>query len=68
MSCNENLSDWRAMLKFYRKSQEVQRNWIRNHPVQFIAYNAIVLGVMFGYWEYKDRQKMRELKQETAQK
>lgn len=56
------------MLKFYRKSQEVQRNWIRNHPVQFIAYNAIVLGVMFGYWEYKDRQKMRELKQETAQK
>jgi hypothetical protein len=56
------------MFKLYRKSQEAQLTWIRNHPVQYIALNTIIIAALFGYWEYKDRQKMREIKNEIAQK
>ena len=49
------------MFKLYRKSQEVQRQWIRNHPVQFIALNAITVIGYFGYAEYQDRKCAREI-------
>ena len=42
------------MFKLYRKSQEAQLNWIRNHPVQYIALNAITIAALFGYWEYRE--------------
>jgi hypothetical protein len=56
------------MLKLYRKSQEVQLNWIRNHPFQYIALNAILLGAWIGYVEYKDRKELRQLENEVASK
>jgi len=55
------------MFKLYRKSQEAQLNWIRNHPVQYIALNAITIAALFGYWEYKNRQEMRAIRNEIAQ-
>lgn len=56
------------MLKLYRKSQEVQYNWIRNHPVQYVALNAILLAGLIGYIEYKDRKTTRRIENELAQK
>lgn len=56
------------MLKLYRKSQEVQLNWIRNHPVQYVALNATLIAVYVGYTMYKDRQEKRQLETEIAQK
>ena len=53
------------MLKLYRKSQEVQLNWIRNHPFQYIALNAILLAGFIGYFEYKDRREMRQIKRDS---
>jgi hypothetical protein len=55
------------MFKLFRKSQEVQYNWIRNHPVKFIVFNVTLTAVLVGYMEYKDRREMRELKNEGAQ-
>jgi hypothetical protein len=54
------------LFKLYRKSQEVQLNWIRQHPVQYIALNAIVLTVFIGYIEYKDRKEFGPLEEETV--
>jgi hypothetical protein len=56
------------MLKLYRKSQEVQLNWIRNHPVQYVALNAILLAGFIGYIGYKDRREMRQLENEADSK
>ena len=42
--------------KLYRKSQDVQYEWIRNHPVQYVALNATVGAVFFGIMKYNDRQ------------
>ena len=55
------------MFKLYRKSQEVQLNWIRNHPVQYVALNATLLAVGIGYVVYKDRREMRKLDDENQQ-
>lgn len=55
------------MFKLYRKSQEVQYNWIRNHPIQYVAFNVTLIVVFIGYLEYKDRKEMREIKNEIAQ-
>jgi len=55
------------MFKLYRKSQEAQYNWMRNHPVQYVALNATLLGAMFGYMWYMDRREKRELENETPQ-
>jgi hypothetical protein len=55
------------MFKLYRKSQEAQLNWMRNHPVQYVALNVTLLVGLIAYIEYKDRREMRELKNETAQ-
>jgi hypothetical protein len=49
------------MFKLYRKSQEVQYNWIRNHPVQYVALNAILIAGVIGYIAYKERQETRKL-------
>ena len=48
------------MIKLYRKSQTAQYNWIRKHPVQYAALNAILLVVFIGYIEYKDRRFWRK--------
>lgn len=55
------------MFKLYRKSQEAQVNWIRSHPVQYIALNATLFAVFAGYIWYTDRKETRELENETAQ-
>lgn len=49
------------MFKLYRKSQEIQYNWIRNHPVQWISLNAVLLVAWIGYIEYQDRKAARAL-------
>jgi hypothetical protein len=49
------------MFKLYRKSQEAQLNWIRNHPVQYVALNATLIAGVIGYIAYKDRLEMRKL-------
>jgi hypothetical protein len=53
------------MLKLYRKSQEVQRAWIRQHPIQWITVNVILLAVWIGYLEYKDHKDKREFQAEV---
>jgi hypothetical protein len=53
------------MFKLYRRSQEAQLRWIRNHPFQYLALNAIILAGFFGYIEYTDRRDARKLEQET---
>lgn len=47
--------------KLYRRSQEIQLTWIRNHKFQYIALNAILLGLWFGYEWYQDRKFQREV-------
>lgn len=54
-------------IKLYRKSQEVQLNWIRQHPVQYVALNAIVLAVFIGYVAYKDRKEFGEIELEEIE-
>jgi hypothetical protein len=54
------------MFKLYRKSQEVQYNWIRNHPVKYVALNAILIAGVIGYIAYKERQETRKLENEPV--
>lgn len=54
-------------IKLYRKSQEVQLNWIRQHPVQYVALNAIVLVVFIGYVKYKDDQEFGKIELEEIE-
>jgi hypothetical protein len=54
------------MFKLYRKSQDAQHRWIRKHPVQYVALNAILLAMWIGYIQYKDRQEKREIENEIA--
>lgn len=56
------------MFKLYRKSQEVQFNWIRNHPVQYVALNATLIAAYVGYVAYKDRKDKRQIDAEITQK
>lgn len=53
-------------LKLYAKSQEVQLNWIRNHPVKYVALNAVLLVAWIGYIEYRDRKELRDIQNEIA--
>ena len=53
------------MFKLYHKSQEAQVNWIRSHPVQYVALNAILLVAYFGYIKYCEPRWSRKLKNET---
>lgn len=55
------------MFKLYRKSQEVQFNWIRNHPVQWIAVNTILAVGFIGYYEYMEHKKLRKCMNEIAE-
>lgn len=55
------------MFKLYRKSQRAQLNWIRNHPVQYIVLNTIVLAVWIAFIEYRDRQEMRKWQNEVTE-
>ena len=55
------------MLKLYRKSQEAQYNWMRNHPVQYVALNATLIVVGIAFVDYLDRRENRKLKAEIAQ-
>lgn len=54
------------MIKLYRKSHTAQLNWIRSHPVQYVALNAILFAAYIGYLEYKGRQEMRKTENELA--
>lgn len=49
------------MLKLYRKSQTAQLNWIKKHPLQYLALNATVLAAGMLYYQYQDRQLDREI-------
>lgn len=55
------------MFNAYRKSQQAQLNWIRNHPVRYVVLNVVLTVVWIGYLEYRDRREMREIKNEIAQ-
>lgn len=55
------------MLKFYRNFQLVQYNWIRNHPGQYLALNAILLTGLAGYVKYLTRKEKREIDAAIAQ-
>jgi hypothetical protein len=48
------------MFARYRNFQNVQRQWIRQHPVQYVVINATLIVVWVGYMEYKDRKEKRE--------
>lgn len=52
--------------KLYRKSQEVQLRWIRKHPFQWIALNAILLAAFIGFIQWKDRYDARKFDEEVA--
>jgi hypothetical protein len=50
--------------KLYKKSQEVQYNWIRDHPIKYVALNASIMIVGAGYLkyqDYKDRKTLHEM-------
>jgi hypothetical protein len=55
------------MLKLYRRSQEIQIQWIRKHPIQYIILNVMLLGLFFGYIEYTDRKELRKFEKENPQ-
>lgn len=54
------------MFKLYVKSQKAQYNWIRNHPVQYVALNATLIVAAFGYWKYMEHREQRKSETETA--
>lgn len=56
------------MFKLYRDSQTAQFNWIREHPVQYVALNAVLIVAFIGYLEYQDRKEMREINKIVAEK
>ena len=47
-------------IRLYTRSQEIQLNWIRNHPVQYVALNAVLLVVGIGAAELYSRRLNRE--------
>jgi hypothetical protein len=53
-------------LTLYRKSQEVQLNWIRQHPVQWLALNGVLIAAFSGYMWYKDRQEFGPIEEENT--
>jgi hypothetical protein len=55
------------MLKLYRKSQTVQYEWIRKHPVLWVTSNVALTVAFIGYIEYKNRREMRKFQDETDQ-
>jgi len=55
------------MFKLYKQSRTAQLNWIRNHPVQYLGLNALLLAGFIGYIEIKERLEMRKLENETPQ-
>jgi hypothetical protein len=55
------------MFKLYKQSQAAQLNWIRSHPVQYLALNATLFVVFIGYIEIKERLDARKLENEIAQ-
>lgn len=50
--------------KLYRRSQEIQWNWIRKHPFQWIALNAILIVGFIGFIELQDYLWRRKLDKE----
>ena len=48
-------------IRLYTRSQEIQLNWIRNHPVQYVALNAVLLVVGIGAAELYSRRLNREM-------
>lgn len=52
------------MFKLYRRSQEVQWNWIRNHPFQWIALNVILIVGFIGFIELQDYLERKKFEQE----
>jgi len=52
-------------IKLYAKSQEVQLNWIRKHPVQYVVLNVAVAAVFIAYIEIKDRREMAKWNKEN---
>lgn len=55
------------MFKAYKESQRIQLEWIRNHPVQYLALNAGLFAVMYGYIKITERRELRKLENESAQ-
>lgn len=55
------------MFKLYRQSQDAQRLWIRNHPVQYVALNATLIAMIVGYWMYQERKEKREIENQIVQ-
>jgi hypothetical protein len=47
-------------IRLYAKSQEVQLNWIRKHPIWWLALNAILAVVVIGYVQWKDNRDMQK--------
>jgi hypothetical protein len=51
--------------KLYRRSQEIQYQWIREHRVQWLLLNAALIVVFIGATEYWDRREMRKLEEQS---
>ena len=55
------------MFKLYKKSQDIQYTWIKEHPLQYLALNGALLGLLALYMWYQDRQFDRELEEARSQ-
>ena len=53
------------MLKHYRNQHNAQLRWIRNHPGQYIAINAILIVAFVGYIEYTERREERKARENS---
>ena len=55
------------MFNLYRKSQNVQYQWIRKHPVIWVTSNVAIAAALIGFLEYKERQEKRKAQNQTTQ-
>jgi hypothetical protein len=53
------------LFKLYRKSQQAQLNWIRNHPGQWITLNVILTVMFIAFIEYMDRRETAKFLREN---
>lgn len=48
-------------INLYQKSQQAQLNWMRSHPFQYIALNAVLIVVGIGAAELYSRRQERKM-------
>lgn len=54
------------MFKAYRQSQQNQLEWIRNHPIQYLALNGAIIAGYFVYVKLADRRDERKFNEQNT--